>query len=144
MKCHIIDLGVIDFSSAYQIQKQIVPKVLKDGHSRLLICEHNPVFTLGRRGREEFFLDHPDKILEKKIPVIRIDRGGEVTFHGPGQIIAYPIFNLNDSSKDLKMFLRKLEDVVIDLLKYFGIVANRQKGYTGVWIGPKKVASLGI
>lgn len=144
MKCHIIDLGLIDFSAAYQLQKQIIREVLEDTHSRLLICEHNPIFTLGRMGREEFFLDLPDKIRQRKIPIIRIDRGGEVTFHGPGQIIAYPIFNLNNSSKDLKIFLRKLEEVVIDLLKYFGIVASRQNGYTGAWVGQRKIASLGI
>jgi len=144
MKCHIKDLGLIDFSEAYQVQKQIIQDVLHDANSRLLICEHPAVFTMGRIADEKFFLVDPKAFSTKGIDVIRTDRGGEVTFHGPGQMIAYPIFNLSDSTKDLKIFLRKLEEVVIDLLKYFGIVANRQNGYTGVWVKEKKIASVGI
>lgn len=144
MKCHITDLGLIDFSSAHEIQKKFVAATLNDTESRLILCEHPSVFTIGRIGSEDFFLDHLEDIRKKKISVLRIDRGGEVTFHGPGQVIAYPIFNLNLSSKDLKIFLRKLEDVLIDLLRVFGIVANRQNGFTGVWVGKKKIASLGI
>jgi lipoate-protein ligase B len=144
MKCRIRDLGLIDFSSAYQLQQKAVQDVLKTTQSQLLVCEHPSVFTLGRRGKEDFFRVSLNTLRHQKIPVVRIDRGGEVTFHGLGQIVVYPIFYLHDSSRDLKTFLRKLEEVVIDLLKYFGIVANRQNGYTGVWVGSKKIASLGI
>lgn len=144
MECRVLDLGLIDYSLAYAKQKEAIQSVLKDGQARLLFCEHPAIFTLGRNGSEDFFLRDLSDIRFKKIPVVRIDRGGEVTFHGPGQLIAYPIFPLADSSRDLKVFLRKLEEVVIDLLKDFGIVANRQNGFTGVWVGPKKIASLGI
>jgi len=144
MKCHVINLGLVDFAQAYQFQKKILQDVLQDTHSRLLICEHPAVFTMGRSADEKFLLVSQDELRQKGIAVVRIDRGGEVTFHGPGQLVAYPIFNLSDSTKDLKIFLRKLEEVVIDLLKYFGIVANRQNGYTGVWVQEKKIASMGI
>lgn len=145
MECRVFDLGLADHLQVYQQQKQFVQNVLKDGRGCLLFCEHPAVFTLGRNGSEDFFLQGPrDNIRVKEIPIVRIDRGGEVTFHGPGQLVAYPIFPLASSSRDLKIFLRKLEEVVIDLLKDFGIVANRQNGFTGVWVGSKKIASLGI
>jgi lipoate-protein ligase B len=144
MKCHILDLGLIDFSYAYHVQKEIVKEVLSDTHSRLVFCEHPAVFTMGRISDERFLLVDRETLRQKNINLVRIDRGGEVTFHGPGQMVIYPIFNLQYSSKDLKIFLQKLEEVVIDLLRDFGIVANRQKGMTGVWVGEKKIASVGI
>ncbi|MFA6378310.1 MAG: lipoyl(octanoyl) transferase LipB [Candidatus Omnitrophota bacterium] len=144
MKCHLIDLGLVDFLCAYHFQKEIIQKVLQDRNSRLLFCEHPAVFTMGRIADEKFLLADRKDLSWRKIDVLRIDRGGEVTFHGPGQIVIYPIFNLEHSAKDLKIFLQKLEEVLIDLLKYFGIVANRQKGYTGVWVNEKKIASIGI
>ncbi len=143
MKCSIVDLGLIDYQDAYRFQKETIQKVLEDTNSRLLICEHRAVFTMGRKADEKFLLVHPNDFVQQNISVVRVDRGGEITFHGPGQMVIYPIFDLN-AIKDLRIFLWKLEEVVIDLLRYFGIVANRQKGYTGVWVGEKKIASVGI
>ena len=144
MQCRVIDLGLVDFFSAYHLQQQIISKTFEQRQNTLILCEHHPVFTLGRRAREDFFLLDPDAVRRQGMAIIRTDRGGEVTFHGPGQLIVYPIFSLSESSHDLKKFLYKLEEVVIDLLGYFGIVANRLQGYTGVWIGERKIASVGI
>ncbi|HOD12432.1 MAG TPA: lipoyl(octanoyl) transferase LipB [Candidatus Omnitrophota bacterium] len=144
MQCHIIDLGLIDFLSAYHIQQQTVRKVLDERIPTVILCEHRPVFTLGRLAREGGSLLDPGSIRQQGIDILRTDRGGDVTFHGPGQLIAYPIFFLKEPLRDLKRFLYKLEDVVIDLLKYFGIVANRLNGYTGVFVREKKIASIGI
>ena len=144
MKCQLIDLGLIDFLDAYQFQQQTVTQVLNDACGRLIFCEHPAVLTMGRISDERFLLADPKTLRRQKIELVRVDRGGEVTFHGPGQMIVYPILALQDSSRDLKIFLWKLEEVVIDLLRYFGIVANRQKGMTGVWVKEKKIASIGI
>ena len=144
MKCRIEDLGLVDYAQAHQLQLKTVEDVLRGGDNRLFLCQHPPTFTLGRIAREGFFLKNPQEIRAQGMAVVRVDRGGEVTFHGPGQWVAYPIFDLARTRKDLKVFLQKLEEVVIDLLKNFGIVANRQKGYTGVWVGEKKIASVGI
>lgn len=144
MQCHVIDLGLTDFLSAHRFQQQTVANTLKEPQNTLILCEHHPVFTLGRMAHEDFFLLDPQMIRRQGTAIIRTDRGGEVTFHGPGQLIIYPVFFLPQSSRDLKKFLYKLEEVVIDLLKYFGIVANRLNGYTGVWVGERKIASVGI
>lgn len=144
MRCHVIDLGLIDFLQAYRVQQQTILKAFQQRENTLILCEHPSIFTLGRLAQENFFLTDPAAIRQQGISVVRTDRGGEVTFHGPGQLIAYPIFCLPVSLRDLKRFLYKLEEVVIDLLGYFGIVANRLEGYTGVWVKERKIASVGI
>ena len=142
--CAITDLGLVDYQEAYQKQKQALAQTLDDQTNRLFLCEHPRVFTLGRLDENKNFLVSPKDIEKKGIDIISVDRGGEITFHGPGQLVAYPIFHLNLTNKDLKQFLCKLEDVIIDLLSYFGIVANRLSGHTGVWIQERKIASIGL
>jgi lipoate-protein ligase B len=144
MQCQFIDLGVVDFQDAYVMQKKLWQQACEDACQRLIICEHPAVFTLGKIAQERFLLVNAEDLRHQHIALVRTDRGGEVTFHGPGQLVIYPIFHLEPYGKDLKIFLEKLEEVVIDLLRYFGIVANRQKGFTGVWVKEKKIASVGI
>jgi len=140
----IKDLGKIEYEQAHHIQQQAVKRVIIEGHPTILLCEHNPVFTLGRLGSENNFLLAQTKIKELGAKILRIDRGGEVTFHGPGQIIMYPILDLNKYGKDLRRYLEGLEQVTIELLQYFGIVASRLPGQRGVWVNDKKIASIGI
>ena len=138
------DLGLISYFEAYTLQKEAVEKILQGNPEVLFLCEHPPVITLGRLAKEENLLFTKEEIKRRAIEVVSIDRGGDVTLHAPGQIVAYPIFNLSRHGKDLHLFLHKLEQVAIDLLGDFGIVANRISGRTGVWVGDKKIASIGI
>ncbi len=148
--CHFKDLGIIDYQEAYLIQKRHVEDVLKGEPQTILLCEHSTVLTMGRMARKDHILVSEDKILRQGIQIHWIDRGGDITLHSPGQLVIYPILNLNFSRRDLHDYLRKLEEVAIDLLKRFGIVANRfspassEAAKTGVWMGEKKIVSMGI
>src|SRR3989338_3160493 len=141
--CEVRDLGLIDYSAAYGIQKECVARVLAGGSQTLLLCEHPAVITLGRLAQEANILDL-EAISRQGIRVIPIDRGGDVTLHAPGQLVAYTILNLAQSNRDLRLYMHKLEQVAIALLKSFGIVAGRISGKTGVFVGADKIASLGI
>ncbi|MFA5060435.1 MAG: lipoyl(octanoyl) transferase LipB [Candidatus Omnitrophota bacterium] len=142
--CQYKDLGLISYEEAYRIQQEAWNDVIKTRGHKLFFCEHDPVFTLGKLAKDEHFLLSQESIQKKGIKVLRIDRGGEVTFHGPGQIVAYPIFDLNVLGKDLKAYIRKLEQVAIDFLQHFDIVASSVEGKTGAWVGNRKIASIGI
>lgn len=142
--CLVKDLGIIDYSDAYQYQMECVKHVLNDQPQTLIFCEHPPVLTLGRLGTDQHIFATADELIAQKVKVHRIDRGGEVTLHAPGQLVIYPILNLNIWKKDLRAYLHSLEEVAIDLLKEFGIVAERNSGKTGVWIHPKKIVSIGV
>jgi len=145
MKYQAIDLGRIDFIKAYRLQKQIVEELKSNGGlDTLIFCEHNPVFTLGRRAKIENILIDNQTLKEKGIQVFWIDRGGDITYHGPGQVVVYPILNLKRYKKDIYWYLRKLEAITIDLLAKFAIPASRKQDYTGVWVDSKKIASIGI
>ncbi len=148
--CEVRDLGLIDYDAAYLIQKESVARVLAGGAQVLLLCEHPAVITLGRLAQEANILDL-EAIGRQGIRVVPIDRGGDVTLHTPGQLVIYPILNLapclpagKQGNRDLRLYMHKLEQVTIALLKSFGIVASRIFGKTGVFVGPDKIASLGI
>jgi len=142
--CRVIDLGIIDYKKAYDIQKKYLEEVLDGKEPILLLCEHPTVLTKGRLAKEDNVLLSAEMLKEKCVDVISIDRGGDVTLHTEGQLIAYPIIDLSAYGKDLRKYLYKLEQVVIDLLSDFDIVASRLSGKTGAWIGLKKIASIGI
>lgn len=145
MEFKIFDLGLVDFKSAWGIQKEIFGDV-KTGviNSALVLCRHYPVITLGRRADKKNILVSAESLKTRSIAVYEIERGGDVTYHGPGQITVYPVFNLRFYKKDIHLFLRQLEKIVIDLLADFGIIARRYQGKTGVWIGERKISSIGI
>lgn len=146
MYFEILDLGLIDFKGAEQTQKELHARIKdKQLASTLIFCQHYPVITLGRRANQSNILISNEGLKTKGISTYAIERGGDVTYHGPGQITVYPIFNLNYFKKDIHYFLRFLEDVVIDFLSDFRVKAMRLPGLTGVWIRPKqKIASIGI
>ena len=145
MEFEIFDLGLVDFKKSWNLQKEIFLKV-KNGFlkSGLILCQHYPVITLGRSSNKKNILFPEEELKTRGIQIYEIGRGGDVTYHGPGQMIAYPIFNLNFFKKDIHFFLRYLEEIVIDLLGDFGINAQRRIGLTGVWVEQKKIASIGI
>jgi lipoate-protein ligase B len=110
----------------------------------LIICQHYPVITLGRGADRKNILADERELKKRNIPVYEIERGGDVTYHGPGQLVVYPIYNLSFFQRDIHLFLRKLEEMAITVLEEFGISPQRLPGLTGVWVGEKKIASIGI
>ena len=141
----VIDLGLIDYRRAWYFQREVF-KGVKAGitPSTLIFCQHNPVITLGSRGKREHIRVGLAELELRGIEIYEIERGGDVTYHGPGQIVAYPIFNLCHLKKDVHWFLRKLEEIVIDFLADFDIRAVRRLGLPGVWINDQKIASIGV
>ena len=105
----------------------------------LLLMEHFHVFTLGRGADDRFIVSNP-----ARVPTYRVSRGGQVTYHGPGQLIGYPILKLEGPARDVTRYLRSLEDAMVDALREFGLDANRRAGLTGIWIGDRKIASIGV
>jgi len=145
MRFKVSDLGLIDFKKAWSIQKEthfrVRGNILGDC---LFFCQHHPVITLGRLAHQDNILITDRQLKENGLVCYRIERGGDVTYHGPGQLITYPIFNLNHFKKDIHWFLRQLEETAIGLLADFNITATRKNGITGVWVEDKKIASIGI
>ncbi len=145
MDCEIFDLGLIDFEKAWQFQKDIFLKVKAGVYPfALIFCCHHPVVTLGRLAHRDNILATDDELKIKGIKVLEIERGGEVTYHGPGQLTVYPIFNFRYLNKDIYWFLRQLERAIILSLADFGVRARQRYGLTGVWVEESKIASIGI
>lgn len=145
MDFKVVDLGLVDFKKAWQFQKDLFDEIRDNGSSgALILCRHNPVITLGRQGNADN-IKLPLAELEKKgIDLYKVERAGDVTYHGPGQLVVYPVFNLRYLKKDIHFFIRQLESLAIDLLSWFGVSASIKKGLTGVWVGKNKIASIGI
>lgn len=141
---NIINLGQVPFESTFALQRQHVQEVVNGGEDRLLICEHLPVITLGRNSHARNLFISPQELEARGIALLTIDRGGDVTLHSPGQTVLYPIIDLKRAGLGLKEYLRNLEQVAVDFLKTFGIVATGDDSYRGVWVGPRKIASIGI
>lgn len=137
---HLIDLGLRPYDEVYALQKCLVEERAEDRiGDTLLLVEHDPVITLGRKG------DAAADVLRPGIPVFAIERGGEATYHAPGQLVGYPILKLEEGpARDLHRLLRMIEEVQIRTLSRWGIEASRKQGYTGVWVGEKKISSIGI
>jgi lipoate-protein ligase B len=139
-----LDLGLIEYRKAYALQKEAVDEVIAGGPERIFFCEHPAVFTLGRLADERYILTPREELKRRGIRVLSIDRGGEVTLHAPGQMVVYPILDLKRRGKDLHEYLRRLEGAVIEFLKSYDVAAARNPGKTGVWVGRKKIASIGV
>lgn len=138
-------LGTIAYEPAWELQDELAEQRRQRRiGDRLLLVEHFPVYTVGRGGDEANLLAGPERLRELGAGLIRVDRGGDITFHGPGQLVAYPIVELRDPL-DLRRYVRTLEAAVIDTLDAFGVAAGRLEGMTGVWIdGERKVAAIGV
>jgi len=144
-KIQLLDLGLIKYHDAWNLQKQLFQEVTeKRNINYLILTEHPPVITLGKNSHEQNIVTKQDILESKNIDVVAIDRGGDVTFHGPGQIVGYPIFNLENFKKDIHWYLRSIEEVIIQTLDHFGISTGRIKDLTGVWLNNQKICAIGI
>lgn len=148
--CHIVDLGLIGYAEAYALQKRVVA-ARKSGamDDVLLLCEHLPVITQGRNGRREHLLASEHLLRQRNLEFFESSRGGDITFHGPGQIVGYPILNLAPIRKDVVWYVRMLEEVMIRATAEFGIEAVREAGKTGIWVpqpdlAPEKLGAIGV
>lgn len=147
MKLNVVYLGRIDYAEALKIQEKLFDLRLQNRvEDVLLILEHPPVLTLGRRGCASNILASKETLEESGVSVYEVSRGGDVTYHGLGQIVGYPILDLNNYGKDIKDFVGKVEEVFIRLLGVeYGISAWRdEKKYTGVWVENEKITAIGI
>ena len=135
----VVQLGRIDYGAALEIQNRHVEELVSGaGDEILLLLEHEPVYTIGRTRDQSSLRDSLPH------PVVETNRGGQATFHGPGQLVGYPILDLNTRGRDLHIYLRFLEEFLIRLCAEHGVKASRRDGLTGVWVGEKKIASLGV
>lgn len=142
----IFDWGLIDFHEALRRQQELVDAVLFSDHPDVLVfCEHPPVITLGRTTQDGGLVVSAEALEHRGIEVVKINRGGEATVHSPGQLVGYPICNLNRSKPDLHWFLRTIEQSVIDALGEYGILGHRVDGLTGVWVdNSRKICAIGL
>ena len=136
--------GLLDYQQALQLQQQLLEARERQSADILLLLEHPPVITLGRGGQLDNLRLPETTLAERGIPVLRVGRGGDVTYHGPGQLIGYPIVDLTPHGRDLHRFLRLLEETLLTTLAAFGLIGRRYPGRTGVWVGEAKIASIGI
>ncbi len=143
--CELRDLGRMRYADAFARQQQFAER-RKRGEipDQLLIVEHPHVVTMGRNAHDENLLAQPELLARAGIEFQRTDRGGDVTYHGPGQIVGYPIVDLREWKRDVMAYVRALEQVLIDALAEFGIAAGREAGATGVWTGQGKIAAIGV
>ena len=138
--CNIIDLGISEFKDTWNLQKELQEKrILGEIEDQLILVEHPAVYTLGKNASK-------DHILKSKegVSVIQTDRGGNITFHGPGQLVGYPILDLNFYKRSITWYMRELEQLMIDVLKEYGIEGSTKKGLTGTWVKDHKIAALGV
>ncbi|MBX7243597.1 MAG: lipoyl(octanoyl) transferase LipB [Bacteroidia bacterium] len=158
------DCGFIQYKTAWDLQEQLLSEntqlklsYLHTGipasdiptHHHLLFCEHNHVYTLGKSGKREHLLISEEECTEKNIEFFQINRGGDITYHGQGQITGYPIFDLDKFKPDLHWYMRNMEEVIINTLKDFGLNGARMNGFTGVWLHsdsvmPLKICAMGV
>ena len=140
-KIDILNLGFKPYKEVWDLQKELVEK-RRNGqiNDTLILVEHEPVYTLGKNADENHILQHSPQ----DVKTYHIERGGDVTFHGPGQLVGYPILDLHNYKKSISWYMRSLEQLIIDTLAEYGITAERKVGLTGVWVGDEKIAALGV
>ena len=137
---NILDLGLSDYNDTWKLQKKLQSKrILGEIEDHLLLVEHPPVFTLGKNASKQHIINNLEDV-----SIIQTDRGGNITFHGPGQLVCYPILDLNHYKRSITWYMRELEQLIIDVLGEYGIKASRKKGLTGTWVKDKKIAALGV
>ena len=142
--CTVHRLGLVEYQEAWAEQRRLVAACREDGQGHLLLLEHPPTYTLGARGRQDHLLLAEEALAELGAAVHRVDRGGDVTFHGPGQLVGYPILDLRRWRQGPLWYVRSLEAMLIDALSAFDIAADRVPGRTGVWVGEAKIAAIGV
>lgn len=141
MMMEVQDLGIASYQHTWELQKELqVKRIDNKIIDTLLLVEHEPVYTFGKNADENHLLqNYPDEV-----KLFHIERGGDITFHGPGQLVAYPIIDLHHYKMSISWYMRSLEEVIIRSLNRFGISGERKDGLTGVWAGDEKIAALGV
>ena len=135
------NIGRKSYKAVWDLQKEMQQKRIKgEIEDTLILVEHDPVYTLGKNANDDHLLQSRDQ----SVDVFNIERGGDITFHGPGQLVGYPILDLSNYKKSVSWYMRTLEQVLIDTLIEFKIIAQRNDGLTGVWVGDEKIAALGV
>ncbi|HKW89341.1 MAG TPA: lipoyl(octanoyl) transferase LipB [Candidatus Acidoferrales bacterium] len=149
--CWVVDLGLIGYEPAFELQRRLVAARKADQvPDVLVVCEHPHVITLGRNGHRENLLAPEHLLRQMGVEFRPTDRGGDITYHGPGQIVGYPILNLAVIRRDVAWYVRQLEEAMIRTTAEFGITATRKTGMTGVWVegangaAPEKLAAIGV
>ncbi len=143
--CLRVDLGRRDYREIWELQRRLV-KERQAGQvpDLLLFVEHPPTYTLGRGGRREHLLISEEELSRLGASLVETDRGGDITYHGPGQIVGYPIVDLKQIEPDVHQYLRRLEEILIRTLVDFGLATHRSRGFTGVWHRQGKIAAMGV
>jgi lipoate-protein ligase B len=142
-------LGRVAYLDGWRLQGAVASRVRAGDDERLLLLEHDPVYTIGRRGTTDHLLADPAELRRAGASVYRVDRGGDITYHGPGQLVGYPIVRLGDSP-DLVRYVRAIEGALIDALASYGVIGRAEHGKTGVWVdlpdsgAPAKIAAIGV
>ena len=140
-KIEILDLGMQAYKKSWNFQKSLLKKRSNNEiNDTLIFVEHEPVYTLGKNANENHILQN----YPEEIKTFHIERGGDVTYHGPGQLVGYPILDLREYKKSISWYMRTLEQIIIDTLSEFNIQADRKNGLTGVWYKNEKIAALGV
>ena len=151
----VIDLGLRPYAEVWKLQKEIFQQMVQqklDGtaeliKNRFILCEHPPVYTLGKHGKESNILAVPEK---KGAEFFHIERGGDITYHGPGQLVGYPLFDLEQFDRSLSDYICKMEECILRTVKGYGLNVGRIKGANGIWVDPeeeilsRKIAALGV
>jgi lipoate-protein ligase B len=140
---HLQDLGLIPYEPAWQLQRQLLEQRADDLIAdRFLICEHTPVITMGKSGKQNNLLVSAEELRRRGVDYFDVERGGDLTYHGPGQLVGYPIFKLA-RLREVQGFVRKMEESVIRALSTFGLSGERRSDHPGVFVGGAKIASIG-
>ncbi len=144
-KLWIIDLGRQPYRPVWEFQRRMqrlrIDQKIPD---TLIFVEHTPVYTIGKSGSGLHVIAQESFLAQHGIEVVEVDRGGDVTYHGPGQLVGYPIFDLHQHRKSVSFYMRQLESVFIDALAHWNLTGERNEGYTGVWVGGEKIVALGV
>jgi lipoate-protein ligase B len=139
-------LGLLEYGKALEYQRAVARARISGEipEDVLLLVEHPPVVTLGRSAKDQHLLASPELLAARGVELFEVERGGDVTFHGPGQLVGYPIIDLKRHRRDLHWYLRQVEEALIQAIGAFGIAGERSTGYTGVWTQGRKIASIGV
>ena len=143
---YVLPLGLLPYTAALTLQRSVARGRISGEVTEdvLLLLEHPPVVTLGRSSKEKHLVASPELLRARGVELHEVERGGDVTFHGPGQLVGYPIIDLKRHKHDLHWYLRQVEEALIRALGELGIAAERKAGLTGVWTGARKIASIGV
>ncbi len=146
LKLLVSKLGTMPYGEALILQREVARARVAGvfDEDLLLLVEHPPVVTLGRSSKDKHLLASPALLASRGVDLYEVERGGDVTFHGPGQLVGYPIIDLKRHTQDLHWFLRRVEEALIKAIAPLGLVGERSAGFTGVWTGGRKLASIGV